>query len=139
MKKLPFILLIVLVVGCKESGSDPSPIDAMKSILTSGSWQLQSVTVDNVDKTSTYAGLTLSFTATAFTATNGHAIWPASGSWQFSDDSGKNLLRGDQLPITIGDATTSAKLVLSLNWNKTTYGSGRVASVKGNHVFTLGK
>lgn len=138
MKNIPILLLLILIVACKGTGTEPSPSDEMKSILTSGTWNLQSVTVDNVDKTSTYAGLKLNFTATSFTSTNGHVVWPASGTWQFSGDSGKTIVRDDQTQVAIGDAS-SAKLVMSLTWNKTTLGSGRAESIKGNHVFTFTK
>jgi len=133
---LIFILLAFFAEGCQKTAKDPSPSDQMKSILQSGTWNLQNVTVDGVDKTSTYSGLTLSFTATNFTTTNGRVVWPASGTWQFSDETGKNITRSDGLPISIGEATTS-KLVLQLSWSKTTF--GRVESIKGAHVFTFGK
>ena len=138
MKNRSLVLLVLFVVGCKGSGSDPSPVDEMRSVLTSGKWTLQNVTVDGVDKTATYTGLTLTFTATGFTSTNGHIVWPASGTWQFSDDTGKTITRDDALTVSIGEATT-AKLVLMLTWSKTTLGPGRAESLKGNHVFTLTK
>lgn len=134
---LALILAIPFTQGCKGSSKDPSPTDEMKSILMSGTWQLQNVTVDNVDRTSVYSGLTLAFSATSFTASNGRVIWPASGTWKFSDDTGKSITLDDALPVSIGEATSS-KLVLSLSWSKTTFG-GRLESVKGSHVFTFGK
>lgn len=134
---LALMLVLLFLPGCKSaSKEDPSPSDQMKSILTSGTWNLQTVTVDGVDKTSTYSALTLAFTATTFSSTNGRVVWPSLGNWQFSDETGRNIKRGDDLSIAIGEATTS-KLVLSLTWNKTTF--GRVESVKGAHVFTFTK
>jgi hypothetical protein len=129
---------LLFLQSCGNKGADPSPIDQMKTILTSGSWKLQNVLVDGVDKTSVYTGLTLQFTATNFTTTNGLALWPAAGTWQFADDTGKNVTRGDGLPIIIEEATTS-KLVLKLTSSKTTLGSGRINSLPGVHVFTFGK
>lgn len=134
---LALMLALPFAQGCKSASKDPSPADAMKSILTSGTWQLQSATVDNVDRTSVYTGLTLAFTATSFTTTNGRVVWPASGTWKFSDDTGKSITLDDALPVSVGEATTS-KLILSLSWSKTTFG-GRAQSVNGAHVFTFGK
>jgi hypothetical protein len=132
------ISFILLIQSCgKSSSNDPSPSDQMKAILISGKWNLQTVQVDGVDKTTTYSGLTLNFTATNYSTTNGRVIWPATGTWQFSDETGKNITRDDGLPVAIGEATTS-KLVLTLTWNKTTLG-GRAGSLKGVNVFTFGK
>ncbi|MBX2895507.1 MAG: hypothetical protein KF763_08690 [Cyclobacteriaceae bacterium] len=110
----------------------------MRSLLTSGTWALQTVSVSGVDQTAVYTGLTLRFTDTNFTATNGRVIWPALGTWQFSDDTGKIIQRNDGLLITIETATTST-LVLKLNWDETTLGSGRVSSVEGAHTFNFTK
>jgi hypothetical protein len=129
---------LLVLQSCGGKGSDPSPADQMKTILTSGTWNLQNVSVDGVDKSSIYSGLTLRFTEGNFTTTNGRVVWPASGTWEFSDDTGKNLTRGDGVPIGVEEATTS-KLVLKLTWNQTTLGQGRANSVKGVNVFTFGK
>lgn len=129
---------LLMLQSCGGKGSDPSPADQMKAILTSGTWNLQNVLVDGIDQSSVYTGLTLRFTDNNFTSTNGRVVWPPSGTWQLSDDTGKNLTRGDGLPISIEEATTS-KLVLKFTWNQTTLGQGRVNSVKGVNVFTFGK
>jgi hypothetical protein len=118
--------------------SDPSPQDQVRSILTSGTWNLQGTTVDGVDQSSVYTGLTLRFTDTNFTSTNGRVIWPASGTWQFADESGETFVRNDAVVVTIENATSS-NLVLRLTWNETTLGNGRVASVAGVNVFTFTK
>jgi hypothetical protein len=129
---------LLFIQSCGSKGSDPSPVDQMKAILIAGTWNLQTVSVDGVDKTSVYTGLTIKFTGDNFTATNGRAVWPASGTWQFADDTGKNIIRGDGLPIAIEEATAT-KLVLKFNWNQNTLGSGRISSVKGQNIFTFGK
>jgi hypothetical protein len=131
-----FVMLSVLSCG-KSSTTDPSPSDQMKAILTSGTWKLQTVLVDGADKTSTYTGLTLNFTGTSYSSTNGRVIWPAGGGWQFADETGTHITRDDGLPVAIGDASAS-KLVLTLTWTKTTLG-GRGGSLKGVNIFTFGK
>ena len=99
---------------------------------------MSSVTVDGADKTSIYKDLKLTFTSTGFTSVNGGVVWPASGTWQFTDGTGKNITRGDGLQIAIDEASTS-KLVLKLTWNQTTLGPGRVNSLMGVNVFSFGK
>jgi len=139
---LSFITMIfcglLFLESCGSKGGDPSPADQMKAILVAGTWNLQSVMVDGVDKSSVYTALTVKFNDGNFTTTNGRVVWPASGTWQFADDTGKNITRGDGLPISIEEATTT-KLILKLNWNQNTLGPGRSSSVKGQNVFTFGK
>ena len=129
---------LLFIQSCGSKGNDPLPVDQTKSVLTSGIWKLLSVSVDGVDKTSLYTGLTLSFTVSNFNSTNGRVIWPNSGTWQFTDGTGKNITRGDGLQIAIDEASTS-KLVLKLTWNQTTLGPGRVNSLMGVNVFSFGK
>ncbi|MBL7873159.1 MAG: hypothetical protein JNM78_16190 [Cyclobacteriaceae bacterium] len=139
---LAFITMIfsalLFLQSCSSKGGDPSPADQMKAILIAGSWNLQTVSVDGVDKTAVYTGLTIKFTDGNFTTTNGRVVWPASGTWQFANDSGKIITRGDGLSITIEEATAS-KLILKFNWSQNTLGPGRTTSVKGENVFTFGK
>ena len=142
-----YLIAGVLAFQLQSCGSkgDPTPkeTDAQKNekILTSSvtsGWSVQSVMVDGVDDTSIYSKLKLSFTEGSFTATNGDPIWPASGTWKFTDDSGQTIQRGDGLIIGV-DEITSTTLTLSLTWTETTLGPGRVKSTSGKHVFKLGK
>jgi len=129
---------LIYLSSCGGKGSDPSPQDQVRSILTSGTWNLQGTTVDGVDQSSVYAGLTLRFTDTNFTATNGRVVWPATGTWQFADESGETFVRNDDVVVTIDNATSN-NLVLRLTWNETTLGNGRSASVEGVNVFSFTK
>jgi hypothetical protein len=136
--KICLFLLTLLIVSC---GGDPEPTAAEKNtelMTASGAWKLQNVLVDGTDKTSVYSGLTIQFTETAFTTTNGGVVWPASGSWSFKDDSGTVINRNDGIEIKLVEVSTS-KLVLQLTWTKLTIGPGRVSSLSGSHTFTFGK
>lgn len=146
MKKILIILRWVLVLGGLTSVTSCGPDDAptlaeterVAAAMRSGTWIVQSVMVDGVDRTSLYGALILKFTESSFTATNGGPVWPASGTWSFSDDTGKSVTRSDALKITVVEADAS-KLVLKLTWSKSTVGPGRAASVSGEHVFSLKK
>lgn len=138
-------LLIVMtaaltyLTGC--GGSDPAPVsqqEVVKTKLTAATWKMQTVMVGGVDKSSVYQDLTLKFTDTGFTSTNGEAVWPASGTWSFTDANATAIQRDDGLTVTLQEVTDTS-LKLALTWNKTTLGPGRVASVSGQHVFSLGK
>ncbi len=143
MKRITSLTVSVLAVGffillesC-ERNKVVLESDRVKEILV-GTWKVQSVTVSAVDQTALYKNLTLSFTDTGFTTTNGANVWPASGTWSFTDDTAKTMLRSDGVTITITEAT-STKLVLAFSWANKTIGPGRVESVSGAHVFTFSK
>lgn len=119
--------------------NDPQPeTDRVMEILKANTWKMTSVTVDNTDRTTVYAGLTLSFTDTNYSTTNGGVVWPTSGTWAFADATGKLITRSDGLAISVEEATTT-KLSLKLTWAETTLGGGRASSVAGVHVFVFGK
>jgi hypothetical protein len=120
--------------GCSKSSPALSPSAAQLQKLTAKNWSVNSVMVDGTDKTTVYAGLTVKFTSTDFTSTNGGSLWPASEAWSFKNADAKVIVRADGLEITIDDSSTTSKLLLTLDWTKTTLG-GRVASVSGHHVF----
>ena len=127
--------VIISVQGCKDEVPET---DRVKGILKASTWTMQTVVVDAVDQSTVYKGLTLNFTDTGYSSTNGGVVWPASGTWVFADASAKTITRNDNLAITITEVT-DAKLILSLTWTKTTLSGGRVESVKGLNVFTFTK
>ncbi len=153
MKTSNRILVVFLVImsiatlihlsGCSGAAADPTPApaskqDEVKAILTSPTWKMQSVTVDGADKTSIYKDLSLKFSASGFTSTNGGAVWPASGTWSFTNADATAVKRDDGLEVKLQEVTASS-LKLALTWSKTTLGPGRIESVSGQHVFSFGK
>jgi len=131
------IILFVLafLTGC-GSGDSPSAKEVITNMLTAHSWKLSSVTVDGIDQTSLFNNMTLSFTATSFTTTNGGLVWPASGTWTFKDEEGKIIVRGDGLEVNLIEVKDDS-LNMSLTWNKNTFGPGRVGSIAGVHIFKM--
>jgi hypothetical protein len=131
--------LFFALAGCKKDDPAPeTPATDVVKLLTSGSWKIQRVTVDGVDASSRFAGLALSFTESGFTATSGNVVWPATGTWAFTDSSQKSITRNDGLVVTL-EEITSTKLSLKLTWAKTTLSGGRTSSVAGTHTFIFGK
>jgi hypothetical protein len=133
-------LFLVQLSSCANKGEDPGPSvqDEVKAKLTTpAKWNLLSVQVDGSDKTSVYAGLTISFTPTGYTTTNGRSLWPASGTWSFVGTDGKRIKREDGTEI--GVEVTDSSLRLSFTWAKTTLGGGRLESISGQHVLTFGQ
>jgi hypothetical protein len=141
MKKIHLVASVLVMVsllfiaGCKKD--DPQPETArVQDLLKANTWVIQSVTVNEVDQTSLFTGLTLSFTNTNYTTTNGGVVWPATGTWEFTDETAKTIERNDGLQITINEIT-STSLKLALTWTTTTLGSGRNSSIAGDHEFNF--
>jgi hypothetical protein len=134
---ITLVAAFAFLSGCK-GGDDPTPQEVTTQQLVAPTWKLTSVLVDGVDKTSLFTNMTLKFTATNYTTTNGGVVWPASGTWTFTDDTAKKIKRNDNLEVIITEITETS-LKLSLTWATGTFGSGRVSSVAGNHVFNFVK
>jgi hypothetical protein len=146
MKRFRYVLVYLLMgfavlnfSNCEPPGPAETGADKNKKMLTTGgAWNLDVVTVGGVDRTSVYEGLTISFTAAGYTAMNGGSVWPSTGTWQFTNDDGTTIARNDGVDISIAEIAED-RLVLSLLWDKTTYGPGRIKSVEGQHVFNLSR
>ena len=138
---VPVLSVILLLSHCGGSKSnDPAPVtepQRVTSLMKTGTWKVQSVTVDGADQSALFKGFTLSFTDAGFVSVNGSAVWPSSGTWKFVSDQATSFTRDDGLVVTI-QTVSSTQLIISLVWTKTTLGPGRVTSVKGSTVFTLG-
>ena len=128
---------VMLISSC-EKKTEISVADAVKAKLTASTWKLKSVDVSGKDQTSVYKGLTLTFTTTSFTTTNGGTVWPVTGTWEFKTPDATAIVRDDKLEVTIQEVTETS-LKLSLTWSKNTFTSGRVEAVSGAHVFLFGK
>lgn len=138
---LSFTVLVacLFLIACgNDDPTEATPAEQVSALLVASEWRMQSVQVDGIDKSDVYSGLTLQFTANGFTSAAGQAIWPASGTWSFTDDAATKFKRDDGLEITIS-SITATQLDLELSWTETTLGSGRVSSVGGKHRFVFVK
>jgi hypothetical protein len=145
MKKIVNQIVIVLAVGslffasgCKKGGGEPSPSDITSQQLISATWKVSTVTVDGTNQTALFDTMTLKFTATSYTTTNGGVVWPAGGTWAFVNENATTIKRDDGVEVALSDVSESG-FKMTLVWNKRTLGSGRVSSVAGTHVFTMVK
>ena len=105
-------------------------------MLTANTWTMQSLTIDGVADNTFFQGLKVTFTATGFTAVNGEPVWPASGTWAYTDANAQSFKRDDGVVVTIQNISATT-LQVSIPWTQTT--TGRVSSVSGTHVFTFTK
>jgi hypothetical protein len=132
------ILLSALVLSGCNGDSSPSAAEITTKQLTANNWKISTVLVDDVVQTSLFTNMTLSFTSTNYTTTNGGPVWPTTGTWTFIDGTGRKIKRDDNVEITIIEISDTT-LKISLTWAKNIFGSGRISSVAGNHVFTFVK
>ncbi len=135
---LLFIMAALGLAACK-SKSTPAPStpesEKVAIILKSKAWNLQSTTIDGI-ATNDFKNMTLMFTTSNYTTTNGGVVWPATGTWSFTSTAGKSFKRDDGVEVLI-ESITETSLTLSLQWSKTTLGTGRVGSTAGKHVFSF--
>jgi hypothetical protein len=143
------IIAIAFLVACSQfmscgsgGGDDPAPEKTAAELttakLTAGQWKVGSVTVDGVDQSALFKSFNITFTATSFSTTNGGVVWPASSTWSFTDANATGFSRSDGITVQLQEITDSS-LKMSMAWSKNTLGPGRIESVKGQHVFTMGK
>lgn len=127
--------LLVTLAGC-DNGGDPSAEEAALKKLKSKTWQVKSVTVDGVDKSQDYAGMTIVFSDNTIAAVKGGAVWLSQDTWQFTNAQATALVRGDGVTVELV-TLTAASLVVRLSWSETTYGPGRLRSVAGEYIFSF--
>lgn len=134
-----FLVVVLAISSCGGDSPEPSETEAQKATkLLIGTWTIQQVTVDGSDRSDIYKDLRITFSASSLSATNGGPVWPSTTSWDFTDDSGKTIVRGDGLNISVNELTNN-RFVAALTWTKTTLNGGRENSVSGQHVFTFTK
>lgn len=130
-------IFTVQLSGC-DSAEPQSEVQKATEFLTSGSWLVETVTVGGVPATNTYKDLSITFSGASFQSVNGDPIWPATGTWSFSDDTAKKIVRNDGIELTVVELTSSV-FSFEMVWSKTTLGTGRTNSLTGRHVFTFRK
>lgn len=130
------ILIAIILVVCGCSKDDPESKTAKTERMLKASWKLNKLTVDGTDQTTLYSDLSITVTAGTYTAQNGEPIWPAAGTWRLTDATTIN--RDNDFSIKI-ESITETTLTLSLEWQDTTIGQGRVASIAGEHLFEFVK
>ncbi|MFM7193210.1 MAG: hypothetical protein ACKOYP_00305 [Bacteroidota bacterium] len=130
------VAMLLLLMNC--GGETPkTPNEKTEELLRSITWRLTTLTVDGVSS-DRYARMTLQFGTGTYTTTGGAPVWPALGTWVFEGTDGKRIKREDGLLLTV-ESASAAQIVLSFDWSKTTYTTGRMLSVAGKHLMTFVK
>src|SRR5689334_15702492 len=132
--KALILVLCILYLSCsKHSPAPQTPAQKATALLTASAWTMQSLTIDGASDDTFFKGLAITFTGSDFSAQNGEPVWPASGTWDFTDTNATSIKRDDGIVVSI-DNLSKTDMQLSLEWTQTTTG-GRVGSIAGKHVF----
>ena len=134
---LAFLGMALHLQSCGDSKPAQTAADKNKELMKAATWKLQTVTADGVDQGAYFKSMTVKFGDGTYTTTNGGAVWPASGTWSFTDNTGTVFTREDGLTVSINNLTATT-ITLQLTWNKKTIGSGRVESIVGSYQFNFG-
>lgn len=134
------ILLMIVLFACV--GCDPdekkTPQQEVTEILRSGIWRLESANVDGVIKSDYLQDLSLSFSESFFSATNGEPVFPNQDSWEFVDEEGRKIITGEGLEIALTEVTKE-RVTIMFAWSQTTFGGGRASSLAGEHILAFTK
>lgn len=133
-----FLLATCFTLLSCDNGDGQSIEEETRELLIAHPWKSTNVVVDGVNQNSLFQNFTLTFTPTSYSSNNGEPVWITSGTWNFIDGSAKSFTRNDNVVVTI-ESITETTLKLSLQWNETTLGNGRINSVKGKHIFDFSK
>ena len=129
-----FLVLLSIILAMYSCSKDEgeSAVTKTERLLTS-TWQLEKLTVDGVDQTTLFPALVITLSKGSYTAQNGAPVWPASGTWNLTDE---NTISRDNNTEIIIVSLSETNVTLRLHWNKDTFGKGgRATSVVGNHSF----
>jgi hypothetical protein len=131
------IVAILSITACSKK-DDPTVQDQIRAMLTAGTWKIQTATVGEEDAMDFFDNLHVTFTAEGFSSVNGGPVWPASGSWNFTNDEATHIVRNDGVDITLISVTDN-RLECSLYWDELVVGPGRTSAVEGTHTFVFTK
>jgi hypothetical protein len=137
------ILSLTLLSACSDNSAvPPSDEENLIQLITSGTWILESVTIDGVEEPNLFKGMTLNMTRSTYSVVNGGKIWDKTNSWYPHSSSGKQYIYFSNLtmafPVEI-EHINQETLSFSFHWNTTSLAGGREKSLEGDHVFVFKK
>lgn len=146
---LSLCLVFLLLPACKSKKDDPVPPvelteqEKVVAILTSATWTPPSssgVTLAGIDVTEElFEGFSIRFTVNQIFTTGTTPVWLRQDTWQFKAGTSDIIIRGqDNKEVTI-ESISETELLLSLDWDETTFDGGKTKSLPGRYTFVLNK
>ena len=132
-------LLICAVYGsCGNNDNEPDPEQVALGQL-SATWELGSVINNGTTVNDIFSGFTLTLNSDfTYSTTNGGNPWPAQGTFEFTDNTYKNIRRDDDLAILITEVTET-RLVLQFQFLTVRGQANGTEGITGNFTFDLTK
>jgi len=118
--------------SCKKDDDPVDPRDLQIKRLTA-TWNIESVTNDNIDVSGQFTGMTLTIDGLNFTTQNGGNPWPTHGTYTFKDNDLNTIIRSDGVEIALVEVTANT-LILSFNYASI---NGRVQGITGGFIFSM--
>ena len=139
MKFINYKSLVLIVVSsallayCSTKDGE-TELDVFKKQIAIG-WKIKVADLDGVDKTSYYPNLSLTFTTTTLTSTNGVIpLWKPSVNFTIEGTKSPfHIVREDGIDMTVVSVDNS-KLIMEFQYDAKKAG-GRMQSVSGNYHF----
>jgi hypothetical protein len=106
--KIWIVLLCSSFLGACNNEVQPLTAVELRSLIITGSWTLQKLTIADMEKTSTRPGMSVYFTSEQLVTSNAPSNWPQNSSWYFKNKEATIIQFGEniQLPLTeITDST----------------------------------
>jgi hypothetical protein len=133
------LVTLIATIALSSCGSNvPSPSETNRKLLTNGTWLINSVKVDGVDRTNLFTDMSITFRDQDYTAVNGGPIWGTTQNWTFTDNAAKAFSNASGVVVDIKEINATS-LKLELSWNQSTLDGGRNKSVEGLHEFQFAK
>jgi len=129
------VLVFVASVFLLSCGSDEEIEKTEQELFTiniSDTWSAKTVVVDNI-AIEGFDNFTLTVGDGTYSTTNGNGLWPASGSWSFSNSGITSITRDDAIVMSV-NLIDDNNLEISFTYDLS---GGRVAGVNDNFVFSL--
>lgn len=132
-----FVLLMAVViamVSCDEAKNEvEKSIQDKFTEQIVGTWNVNTVEVDGVTL-SDFNGFSLTLSDGSYTTTNGNGIWPAQGTWKYTDSGITSITRDDGIEIAIRLLVIDDALELTFTYS---VADGRVLGINDNFTFIL--
>jgi hypothetical protein len=142
----------LMYTGCGGGDDKEDPAEKVQLGKLSSTWNVNTVTLDGVDRKSDFTGFKLTLGGT-FDAANpkgpyNYSVsgtrptpnpWPASGTWKFGSDVAKDLVRLDTPDQAMTYTVTDTSLSITFTYSGDGFTGGRTNQVSGTWVFTFTK
>jgi hypothetical protein len=132
INKIPVIMLLVSIVNLSACSSSDEPDSREKTLttLTSATWNIDQVMLDDQEYTDLYVGMTLTFNQDGtYSTIAGNSVWNAEGTFELI--SAEALLLDGNRTVTI-ETIESTQLTLSFDYQGI---ESRTSSIGGSYTF----